>query len=252
MKGKALVGLLAASVAMAGTAVAQDDDGTAYVYATYYYCDTDKQGIADALVENSLAPAYDAAVDDGTINSWGWMVHHTGGKWRRLMYWAVDSQEALIDAPDAIDEKMEEMGGPGADGLGALCPLHDDYVWRSVTGSTPGDAPEERGEAGFSIYFVCNGDESRADEIVKDVFAPVYNRHVEEGNLVSWGWMEHFIGGKYRRIATMTATDFKALLKARSAIISELDSEHGDDFDEFDGICGSHSDYMWYIAHERP
>lgn len=252
MKGKALVALLAVSVYMAGAAVAQDDDGAAYVYATYYYCDTDKQEIADALVENSLAPAYDAAVADGTLNAWGWMIHHTGGKWRRLLYWVVDSQDALIDAPDAIDKKMEESGGTGADGLGSLCPLHDDYVWRTMAGSTPGNEPEARGEAGFSIYFVCNGDESRADEIVQDVFAPVYNKHVENGNIVSWGWMEHFIGGEYRRVATMTAADFKGLLKARSAIISELDSEHEEEFAEFDSICGSHSDYMWAVAHEKP
>lgn len=251
MRGKALAALVAAFVCMTGTAAAQDD-GAAYVYATYYECDTGTQGVADALVANSLAPAYDAAVDDGTLNAWGWMVHHTGGKWRRLMYWVVDSEDALIDAPDAIDKKMDELGGPGAEGLGTLCPLHEDYVWRTVTGSTPGDEPEERGEAGFSVYFVCNGDESRADEIVEQVFAPVYNKHVEEGNIVSWGWMEHFIGGKYRRIATMTATDFKALLKARSAIIGELDSNHKKAFDEFDSICGSHSDYMWHIAHEKP
>lgn len=252
MKRKSLAVLMAAFVCVTGTAVAQDGDDVAYVYATYYYCDTDKQGIADALVDNSLAPAYDAAVDDGTLNAWGWMVHHTGGKWRRLMYWVVDSQDALIDAPDAIDKKMEELDGPGGDGLGALCPLHDDYVWRTVTGSTPGNEPEERGEAGLSIYFVCNGDESRADQIVKDVFAPVYNRHVEEGSIVSWGWMEHFIGGEYRRVATMTAKDFKSLLKARSAVISELDAKHEEEFDEFDSICGSHSDYLWAVAHEKP
>lgn len=252
MKAKSVLGTMTALACLCGAAMAQDDDAI-YVYATYYECGAGTQEIADALVLHSMAPAYDAAVGDGTISSWGWMAHATGGKWRRLMYWSVDSQEGLIDVPAAIDEKMEELGGPGADGLGVLCPLHEDYVWRTLSGSVPADEIGERGKAGFSIYFECDSSrETRADELVEKVFAPVYDKQVEAGNIASWGWMEHFIGGKYRRIATMTGNDHKAVLKARNAVIAELDESQEKAFDEFDSICGSHSDYMWDIVHEKP
>ena len=63
---------------------------------------------ADEIVKSAYAPFYDAAVEDGTLNSWGWLAHHTGGKWRRLLYYTAHGLEALIDAPDAIREKIAE------------------------------------------------------------------------------------------------------------------------------------------------
>lgn len=243
---------MVALLCLSGPALSQEEDAT-YVYVTYYECDTGTQGVADALVAHTFAPVYDAAVEEGTLSGWGWLAHATGGKWRRAIWWAVNSQDALIDAAAAVDEKFQEMDGPGADNLGALCPLHEDYVWRTVVGSSPTGVDENRGKAGFSIYFECDSTrEAQADEIVKETFAPVYDKQVEAGNLSSWGWMEHFIGGKYRRIATMTGPDHKSVMKARSAVIAELDVKHEKAFNEFDSICGSHSDYMWDIQHEKP
>ena len=51
--------------------------------------------------------------------------------------------------------------------------------------------------------------------------APIYDRHVAEGNLASWGRMEHVAGGHWRRILTMTAPDHPGLLATRAEIIQE-------------------------------
>ena len=92
--------------------------------------------------------------------------------------------------------------------------------------------------------------EGRADEIVKTVFAPIYDAHVGEGRLASWGWSEHIVGGKYRRLATMTADDWPTLLKIRGEIFDAMDEADNPLADEFSEICGSHSDYLWEIQHE--
>ena len=69
-------------------------------------------------------------------------------------------------------------------------------------------------------------------------------------NLTSWGWSEHIIGGKYRRLSTMTAENWDDLFAVRESIIEDAqDSELAGLFSE---ICHSHTDYMWEIVHESP
>ncbi|MGQ0384776.1 MAG: hypothetical protein ACT4UP_08880, partial [Gammaproteobacteria bacterium] len=103
----------------------------------------------------------------------------------------------------------------------------------------------------FSVYYVCDQNrEAQADELVKRVFAPVYDKLVAEGKLKSWGWNEHIVGSQFRRLETYSATDMKAVLEAREAIIAALqDDPLGETFTE---ICGSHADYMWEITSQSP
>ncbi len=94
------------------------------------------------------------------------------------------------------------------------------------------------------------GREDESDSLVKQVFAPVYDRMVTDGTLKSWGWNEHIVGARYRRLATITAADVGALMKARAAIVAAMDKnplQH-----TFDTICGSHADYIWEIKSETP
>ena len=60
--------------------------------------------------------------------------------------------------------------------------------------------------------------------------------------------LTHVVGGKYRRLSTMTAVDFKTLLRVRGEIFEELDKRLAGN--EFVEICGSHSDYLWEVLHE--
>jgi hypothetical protein len=85
-------------------------------------------------------------------------------------------------------------------------------------------------------------------------FGPIYDQAVADGKLTSWGWSQHWVGGKYRRLLTMTAADHKSLLNTRNALIeAAFDAEGMEEIGtEFTDICGSHSDYMWDIEHEKP
>jgi len=230
-------------------ALAQENKPTeTYIYATYYYCDTTRQEEVDAVVEKVQKPILDAAVADGTIKGWGWLAHHTGGKWRRLRYHSASSIDELLQALETIGDKIDEASGDD-NTFGQICNQHDDYIWRSVTGSGGDVLSAPRGKVGISVYHQCKmSKESRADELVKTVFAPVYNAHVGDDKLRSWGWSEHMVGGKYRRLGTLTADDWPTLMKMRASIFEAL--KDNDLADEFSEICGSHSDYLWEIRYE--
>lgn len=225
-----------------------------FVYATYFECDISKQERADDIVASAYAPVYDAAVEAGTLSSWGWLSHHTGGKWRRILYYSAQGIEALIDAPMSINPKIDEKSPSAGDAFSEICGPHDDYIWEVGTGSRgAGVISTERGKVGMSVYFYCKmGGQDRVDEIVEQTFAPIYNSHVKEGGLASWGWLKHRVGGKWRRAATYTATDVKTLLVTRGAILAEINEKAGAAMDEFGEICGSHQDYIWNILHETP
>jgi hypothetical protein len=246
--------LIAALLFLPAIAGAQEEEQTTFVYGTYFECDTSKQERVDDLVNSAWAPAYDAAVEAGTISSWGWLAHHTGGKWRRLLYYSAPSLDALFAASDAITPRIEKAHPSAGQIFNESCSAHDDYIWTMGTGSRgAGLIPEERGKVGISVYYYCKmSEEERADEIIEESLAAIYNTHVEKGNISSWGWLKHYFGGKWRRVATMTAPDIKTLFAARDAIFEEINAKAEAASDEFGEICGSHQDYLWNIVHETP
>ena len=239
----AMIGL--ASVLFMGNALAQDDEQPKpYTYATYLYCDVGKEEAADKAMER-FAPVMDKLVDDGAIDAWGWMSHHTGGQWRRIRWHQSDSVIGALEALDTMQAALEEAFGADDTGnaeISDACPRHDDYLWQVVDG-TWGD---ERGEVGFSVYFMCDiTREGRADEIMVERGKPFLDKMVDDGKLLSWGWQTHVIGGKVRKLQTMTAKDLPTLLAARAESIELMypdDSAMGQEFAE---ICGSHVDYIW-------
>jgi hypothetical protein len=233
--------LLCASAA----SYAQEQEAETYVYSTYFYCDVAGQERADELTEAHDKPVYDAAVADGTMTGWGWLAHHTGGKWRRVQYHTAPSMEALLAGQQKIGQQLDANEEANAE-FGSICKAHDDYIWRVVAGSDG-----KRGTAGFSVYYVCDSSrEMQADELMKRVFAERFDKLVADGKLASWGWLEHIVGGEYRRLATMTAADVPALMAARGQVIEELINDPL--FALFDDICGSHADYIWESQHENP
>lgn len=247
-----LIGISVLSLALAAPAalLAQDDkdEKETYIYASYFYCKTSGMDAVDDMVSNEMAPIYDAGVKDGTIGGWGWLAHHTGGKWNRIFYHVSDSMENLFKSQSTMMERSKDTG----EGFTEICGLHDDYIWQSVVNN---GLTGDRGKAALSVYHVCDiSREERADEIVKTVFAPLYDKAIEEGKIKSWGWSSHVIGGKYRKLGTMTGDSFGAVLKARGEI---LEAAYGDGenaaANEFVDICSSHSDYLWNVANEgRP
>lgn len=65
------------------------------------------------------------------------------------------------------------------------------------------------------------------------------DQQVANGTITSWGWLEHVLGGGYRRLWTLTGRDSKTLLQAET-------------LQEFGSICGTHVDYLWDIQKSTP
>jgi len=246
----AAVGMLLCSASLAVAQEEKKEPVKQFVYGTYFVCDVNEQWRVDEVMETVVAPVYDAAVQDGTITAWGWLAHDTGGRWRRVLYYAAPTIDALLDAGETLQDRVGEKNRMAQREIGRICNAHDDYIWRQVVGTS---AEKRGGEAGFSVYFDCDiTREDRADEIVEKVLAPVYDRYVQEGSLTSWGWLTHVVGGEWRRLATMRGKDHKSVLAARAKILEEIGEKHDKEGNEFSSICGSHQDYMWDIELETP
>jgi hypothetical protein len=240
------VALPACACLLAGLAAsAQDQPPERYIYATYSYCDFSKQERADEIFDQVQKPILDAAMKDGTINFYSYLAHQTGGQWRRASVHGANSIQALLDAQKKMgdqsdaNDKSKRLAAEGS----AICPSHDDYIWRAAAGNV---GTVQGGGAAFSTYYVCDESrESQVDAVVKTTLAPVLDKMVADGKLRSWGWLEHIVGGKYRRLATMSAGDVKSVLEARGALIEALDENPAGDV--LTDICGDHSDYIWEI-----
>lgn len=224
------------------TAQAADHEEEVFVYGTYSICDLTQQDRVDEIFETLDKPIYDAAVADDTITSYSYYAHHTGGKWRRGMFFVAGSIDALLDAQEKIGGQINAKDEKMAAESSEICNKHEDYIWRRVAGNA---GTGESGKAVFSVYFVCDSREAQADALVTQVFAPEYDKLVAAGDLTSWGYLEHIVGGHVRRVATMTSTDMKSLMAARAKLNAAIsDNPLGDTFTE---ICDAHDDYMWEV-----
>lgn len=228
----------------------------AYVYVSYFVCDPTSEARADEIIERNFKPHYDAAVEGGNLVSWSWLAHFVGGEWRRAHVIAATNMDDLLDASGALGEIIEETTPEAGRAFTEYCPTHVDYIWESIpgVGSGSGIVGGERGEAGFSMYFTCDlARESRADELVREVLAPMYNTEVDNGSLVSWAWLKHNLGGPRRRLLTMTGGDHKTLARVRERLVAQMSRGRTErSMREFNSICHAHEDYLWDIRIETP
>ena len=86
--------------------------------------------------------------------------------------------------------------------------------------------------------FNCAADQlARADTLVNDIVAPVLNKHVAGGRLLSWGYTGVYLGNQNNRSIYVWATNPVALMQARQVYLPELGANPK--FAEFTKICGS-------------
>jgi len=172
-------------------------------------------------------------------------MHHTGSTWSRGFYVVAPDMGKAVAA-------IESLGRDADPGLmqrtSAACPRHEDYIWQRVAGSQPAaELGASRPAATLSIYYECSqGREERADAILTSTFAPILNAAVQRGDVASWGWLQHLVGGKYRRLLVSDGRDATAVLNAIGRISSELRTQ-SNAYREFNEICPSHQDVVWSI-----
>ena len=226
----------------------------AFVYATYFECDPSTEARADEIIQRSYAPHYDAAVESGDILAWSWLAHFVGGKWRRALVLSAPNMDSLLDASGALGEIIEESTPETGRAFSEICPVHEDYVWETAPGLASAPPAGGGGDVRFSTYLTCDPSrEERANQLFRDNLAPVYDRHVAQGELTGWAMLNHNVGGEYRRLLTMAAGDHKAMMRARAAIVDEIRNGRAQRaFGQINEICGPHQDYMWDVQLQTP
>lgn len=110
-------------------------------------------------------------------------------------------------------------------------------------------APPAHSQSLVGTYLRCStADEGEADFIMNQLFAKIYDRHAEAGEILGWGWVEHQAGGPWRRIATITADDTPTVWSQWGEIIDEIQDEHPNAWHRFNEICDAHDDYIWNLV----
>ena len=239
--------LLAASVPQ--FAMAQDDDPTPVVYATYFQCEPGMSARAGEIISDSWGPIAQSRVDSGALTAWGSLTHHTGGDWDRVTYYVANDRAQLMTT---LDEMSAEWFASNADDIADFneaCDEHEDYVWNYVAGSDPvTEVAQDRSNAGLSIYWVCEeGRGPLIDLLAEEVFAPAWDAQVEAGLINSWSWFAHFLGGEYRRLLVADGVDNNAVLTARDNVIDWMSEKSPGLAGEFSRVCNGHTDYLWSI-----
>jgi len=245
--GVSVCALLTASAATA------QDDSTTFVFGEYYGCDQNREGFSDYLTENVFGPMYDKRVESGDLSGWGWLSHNAGGSWRRVMFYAANDLNKLLETREGLIEEYQAEHAEATREFTSICPDHDDLIWQSLAGSSVEQTVGTRSAASYSSYYVCDvSKQERADEIVKELYAPEIDALVESGELDSWGWYAHVIGNQYRRMWTHRAKSHAALLDAVRKY-NEAASEKNEALaNELNEICNSHVDYLWDVKLPKP
>lgn len=101
-------------------------------YSTYFQCDISREARADTLLMEAIAPILNRHVGDGELNSWSWLSHRSGGKWRRLAVYDGANHKTLLNTLDkVIAEIGSEQAAAGTE-FSQICNAHQDYMWNIV------------------------------------------------------------------------------------------------------------------------
>ncbi len=252
MNRRTAVALFAGCLLFPGAALAQDSNPV--VFGTYYVCDQNREAGADAIQRGVMGPILDGHLEAGHLLAWGWLSHRIGGEWRRAEYMIAPDRATLLTVRNQVIEALQEGEAEVASReLTSICPDHDDYIWTVQASSDPDLVVTDRPAAGMSTYYVCDpAREARADQIVSETLAPIFNRHVGESALGAWSWLAHSVGGEYRRAFVIDAADEATLHTHREALVAEVQRRAAEAGAEFNAICDSHVDYQWDITISRP
>lgn len=212
-----------------------------YVLVAYYRCDINRQARADSLYERYSVPVLERMVQEGKLTRYALSAHRHGGAWRRVESLVGNDVEALFRAQEELGEAAAAGAGASAQEFTEICNSHDDYLWTQTL--TGGPAPAQPVYS-WSVYYECDpAREDQADGIMERLIAPILNRHVAAGHLTSWSWLEHAIGGPFRRALVMRAADLAPLLGGVTAVLTDMRASA--ETADFATICPRHADYIW-------
>jgi hypothetical protein len=104
----------------------------------------------------------------------------------------------------------------------------------------PAQAPRPMLAPGNTILisaYSCAGDQlARVDAIMSEITAPILNKAVSAGKIISWGYFGVYLGSEANRHIYVWAADPIALIQARQTYLPEIQAHPR--FAEFAKLCG--------------
>ena len=140
----ALVAL--AAIVVPGTALSQEAEPDPPVLRlSFFMCDF-SGGNGDAIqeeIETLVMPVWNALVDEGRVESYGYVFHWWADEWNLGIYTIAPSLQAIIDAEEEAGERIEaQVGEDTESAIGSACPHHRDGFY------TMGPNTDMRDQAG--------------------------------------------------------------------------------------------------------
>ena len=117
------------AIEMASEPVAEaGSDRAEAAMSVYWICDEGREAAADLIFETVMAPAWNAQVEAGLVDSWSWSSHYLGGEYRRLL--AIDGPDhaSLLEARENVIEAGAENPGLMA-AFSDVCNGHQDNLY---------------------------------------------------------------------------------------------------------------------------
>ena len=127
----AVIALVAlAAIAVPGTALSQEAElDPPVVRLSFFMCDF-SGGNGDAIqeeIETHVMPVWNALVDEGKVESYGYVFHWWADEWNLGIYTIAPSIQAIIDAEEEAGERIEaQVGEDTESAIGSACPHHRD------------------------------------------------------------------------------------------------------------------------------
>ena len=153
MRQKYSMAVVIGGVLLASSLVAQDSPSQV-VFSAYYKCDQGREGRADEIINEVVAPILERQVSAGQLSTWGWLAHTMGGEWRRLLFTLGTDRDAMFDARGQLIQDINQNNARAMEEFGDICPTHDDYIWSVVVNSGGDEGPAAN--ASLSAYHVCD------------------------------------------------------------------------------------------------
>lgn len=103
----------------------------------------------------------------------------------------------------------------------------------------------------LATYYECDYALEGTADLMLQRLAPVYQRHVDAGDISGFGVSAHVMGGNWRRIVSLTGQR-DALVELWGSLDAELREEDPAAYAEFNSTCGRHQDYLWAVVANSP
>jgi hypothetical protein len=110
-------------------------------------------------------------------------------------------------------------------------------------------AQEEKAEPNlytYATYLSCDYSSlSRANELLNQYFAPIYDQAVKDEVISRWGWGSHHTGGEWSRVLYHQNPSLEQAIAAVDELQKRFTATGGEGGKEFGRICSRHTDYVW-------